>query len=365
MNLTISNVDKSMINHDQIIKNHVSSALIARKLSTCLTPTESIYNNSIDNSGKSQLSPLKNNKEITHKIPHITSPQQSKIYDKYYQINDQETKLSEKKYKINNTVNQIDDSINQTNDQQNQINNQTPFIYKDNINHQTPLINDNKKYFQSKMNFENMGMQSMDDQKLQIKVIDEQIEGMQKQIETETEIDGDKEIEKETKKETDKDPNINEMTMPTMTEIYNQLLCDNLCHLIDFIYQNKNKYPYNSPITRTNIILQMLSFGKTQITFELSSKVAKDLEELRNNYPYIKQFENSQIAKKNLRNSLKLLKKYTIIDDSISLNFPDSTNHESNSLQDFDIHSGLSTLNVSSKLRIDPYDVKNQGCQLM
>lgn len=142
--------------------------------------------------------------------------------------------------------------------------------------------------------------------------------------------------------------------LPNLKDIYLRLLNDNITYLIDYIYANSNKEPYKSPEVRIALSMQMILSSDKLIPVQLSSMIAKDIDGLRKNDEYTSQWANPMMKRKRLTKELEMLKKHTEIDDSISLNLPDQMDAENKpNIEDFDIHSGLSTLNVSATCPIE------------
>ena len=150
--------------------------------------------------------------------------------------------------------------------------------------------------------------------------------------------------------------------MPGLKEIYIQLLNDNLIHLIDSIYTNRDKVPYNSPETRVALSMQMLLSSDHLIPVHLSTQIARDLDDLRKNEEHAKRWVNPARRRKQLTKEIEMLKKHTEIDDSISLNLSDQK--EVVDLVNFDLHSGISTLNVSTECPIPDEDGRGP-CTIM
>ena len=147
--------------------------------------------------------------------------------------------------------------------------------------------------------------------------------------------------------------------------IYVQLLNDNLQHLIEYIYANTDKDAYKSASTRVALAMQMILASNQLIPYQISSLIAKDIEELKKNDDYINQWENPTLKRKALTKELEFLKKHTEIDETMSLNLTDKPGEEENklNLKDFDIHSGVSTLNVSSRFPVETSPAP--GCLIM
>jgi hypothetical protein len=145
--------------------------------------------------------------------------------------------------------------------------------------------------------------------------------------------------------------------LPNLKSLYLHLLNDNITYLIDYIYTHCDKEPYNAPEVRVALAMQMILSSDKLIPIALSSMIAKDLDGLRKNEEYTSKWTNPQLKRRRLQKEIELLKKHTEIDDSISLNFPDATSVDNKvNIDDFDIHSGVSTLNVSASFPIQDDD---------
>ena len=138
-------------------------------------------------------------------------------------------------------------------------------------------------------------------------------------------------------------------------ELYMKILNDNIITLIDHIYQHKSEEPYILPETRVAISMQMILISDKLVPSQISSLIAKDIDTLRKNDEYTSQWANPSLKRKQLTKELELLAKHTEIDDNISLNIPDDPDDKltKQKLDDFDIQSDISTLNVSSVCPIE------------
>lgn len=142
--------------------------------------------------------------------------------------------------------------------------------------------------------------------------------------------------------------------LPNLKDIYLKLLNDNITYLIGYIYDHQTVEPYNEPEVRVATSMQMILSSDKLIPIDLSSKISKDIECLKNNEEYTSRWVNPATKRKRLLRELELLKKHTEIDDSISLNLPDKGELVNDQkIEDFDIHSGISTLNVSTVCPIE------------
>lgn len=148
--------------------------------------------------------------------------------------------------------------------------------------------------------------------------------------------------------------------------IYIKLLNDNLLQLLEYIYEHQNTAPYNTPEIRVALAMQLIISSRKQIPFQLTSRIAKDLEDLRKDDNYTNQWAVPSLKRKALSKELDILKTHTQIDETMSLNQShpndDPTKQE---FTDFDIHSGMSTLNVSSYCPIGESNESDNSCVLM
>ena len=152
-------------------------------------------------------------------------------------------------------------------------------------------------------------------------------------------------------------------TISNINEVYIQLLNDNIAYLIRYIYQNTDKSPYDSAEVRIGVSLQMILSSDHLIPLDVSSKIAKDIDQLRKDNTYTSKWENPSTKRKVLTHELELLRRHTEIDDSISLNLSEQPhNNDEFNIDDFDIHSGISTLNVSVTC---PIENERTACQIM
>jgi hypothetical protein len=151
-------------------------------------------------------------------------------------------------------------------------------------------------------------------------------------------------------------------SLPILKTAYLKLLNDNISHLIEYIYNNRDKETYQSPEVRVALAMQMIISSDQLIPIKLSTMIAKDLETLRKDEAYTAKWVNPMMKRKRLVKELEILTRHTEIDDSISLNLADKTEVIPN-IEDFDIHSGISTLNVSATCPVEEEDKRN--CSLM
>lgn len=95
-----------------------------------------------------------------------------------------------------------------------------------------------------------------------------------------------------------------------------QLVSDNAELLIEYIYQNTDRAPYNNPITRIGLVLRtLLRSGNEAVTVNSSTiePATHDLIEL------IAKATNP-VERKIYTDELKFLRGCTLLDDLISLN---------------------------------------------
>ncbi len=104
--------------------------------------------------------------------------------------------------------------------------------------------------------------------------------------------------------------------MPEVKEATLTLISDNSNHLINYIYKNKSKAPYNIATTRVGLVMKTLL--KTDSTSQLVTAatlepVMEDLNIL------IKDSKDARIAEV-YKEELRFLRSCTILDDMITLN---------------------------------------------
>lgn len=148
-----------------------------------------------------------------------------------------------------------------------------------------------------------------------------------------------------------------------LKDAYMALLNDNIIQLITYIYDNMDKKHYQSPETRVALSMQMVLSSDKLIPINLSSLIAKDIDKLRKDSDYTNQWANPTLKRKYMQKELDILRKHTEIDDTISLNLPETAPKVN--MEDFDIHSGMSTLNVSSTQPIQDTLEEPDACILM
>jgi len=151
--------------------------------------------------------------------------------------------------------------------------------------------------------------------------------------------------------------------IPNLKNVYLKLLNDNIVHLIQYIYDTREKEPYSSAEIRVALAMQIIIASDHLIPVHLSNLISKDIESLRKNDEYTAQWVNPAFKRKRLTRELELLRKHTEIDDNISLNLPDHGEIPVK-IDDFDIRSGISTLNVSVSCPI-PEENEGSNCVVM
>lgn len=153
--------------------------------------------------------------------------------------------------------------------------------------------------------------------------------------------------------------------LPDLKGVYLKLLNDNIIHLIESIYTNREKPPYHLAETRIALAMQMIVSSDQLIPTNVAMMIAKDMDDLRKNDEYINRWVNPAKKRKQMIRELEVLRKHTEIDDSISLNLADQTDTmEKINVDEMDIRSGISTLNVSASCPI-PEEEGRGNCQIM
>ncbi len=95
-----------------------------------------------------------------------------------------------------------------------------------------------------------------------------------------------------------------------------QLISDNAESLINYIYDNTEKEPYNDPLTRVGLVLKtLLKSGGESVTIK-ASVIEPATDDLQN---LITGCENL-VQQKIYTDELKFLRSCTLLDDLISLN---------------------------------------------
>lgn len=104
--------------------------------------------------------------------------------------------------------------------------------------------------------------------------------------------------------------------LPEVNNACSQLISENASLLIDYIYNNTDRAPYNDPIMRVGLVLKtLLRSGNDSVTVNASTiePATKDLQVLVNN-------AQSPIQRSIYMEELKFLRGCTLLDDLISLN---------------------------------------------
>jgi hypothetical protein len=157
--------------------------------------------------------------------------------------------------------------------------------------------------------------------------------------------------------------------VPEMKQLYVKMLNDNLLSLINYIYSQQTVEPYNSPATRVALSMQMLLASNQLIPYQQASAIIKDIEALRADAGYLDQWVNASLKRKALMKEIEMVRKHTEIDDTISLNLanqPDTMGGpDGEDLKNFDMNSGISTLNVSAQMPVDNLDGDQGRCTIM
>lgn len=95
-----------------------------------------------------------------------------------------------------------------------------------------------------------------------------------------------------------------------------QLISDNAESLINYIYDNTDKEPYNNPVTRIGLVLKtLLRSGGESVTIK-ANVIEPATDDLQN---LITGCENL-VQQKIYTDELKFLRSCTLLDDLISLN---------------------------------------------
>jgi hypothetical protein len=143
--------------------------------------------------------------------------------------------------------------------------------------------------------------------------------------------------------------------IPEIKESYVSLLNDNLPTLINYIYTNTSKAPYNNPEIRVALSLQMIFSSNVLINPILSSKIAKDINDLKCNNTYLSKWSDRDKKLRTIEKELsRLINNHTEIDDTISLNVSDEDLQRRG-----DLYSSVSTMlpvSQSVPLKFDQND---------
>lgn len=154
--------------------------------------------------------------------------------------------------------------------------------------------------------------------------------------------------------------------VPEMKTNILTLMNDNVQTIVEYIYQNTDKHPYDSPGVRAALSVQLILSCNQLIPYQLSNKVIKDLETLRKDFDHLNKWANPQIRRKMLAKESQMIKKLTEIDDAISLNFSENPSVYQEDLANFDLNSSVSTLNISATCPVeDDQTESNDNCCVM
>jgi hypothetical protein len=144
--------------------------------------------------------------------------------------------------------------------------------------------------------------------------------------------------------------------IPEIKNAYVSLLNDNLSSLIDYIYSNTTVPPYNNPEIRIALSLQMLFSSEKLINPNLSTKIAKDINDLLQNSEFLSKWEHKDKKIKMLKHELNKLIKSTELDDTISLNIS-----EEDLLRRNELYSSVSTMMPVSQNVPMKFDKEDQN----
>lgn len=103
-----------------------------------------------------------------------------------------------------------------------------------------------------------------------------------------------------------------------LQKLYVNLLCNNVNQLVDFIYQSN--VPFDIPQHRVAVCLQLVVLSDHKLTIKSSNLIIKDLQTLKNDTNFLKQWDNPQLKRQCLNKEIEIIKQHTDIDDSMSLN---------------------------------------------
>lgn len=104
--------------------------------------------------------------------------------------------------------------------------------------------------------------------------------------------------------------------LPEVNEACALLISENAEVLIDYIYQNTHRAPYDNPSVRVGLVLKtLLRAGNdaTKVSTSTIEQATSDLTELLAH-------SNSSVERKIYTDELKFLRSCTMLDDLISLN---------------------------------------------
>lgn len=155
--------------------------------------------------------------------------------------------------------------------------------------------------------------------------------------------------------------NYSSCSIPQINESYTSLLDDNIEYLLTFIYNNKNKEPYNNIEVRVALSLQLVITSKKLISPDLTSKIVSDIDILILDGAYLNKYADREQKKKMLLKEKHYVLKHTVIDDKISLNiFNDEISSSISTLQ-----KGAKPSNTQDTLTNSLGDNQEGGCNVM
>ena len=107
---------------------------------------------------------------------------------------------------------------------------------------------------------------------------------------------------------------------PEVEKASGNLILENANYLLQYIYSNLDKEPYNNPEIRIGLALKIIL--KTNITYEsnIMQPIIDDIEFLLNDEDYLNKFKNPGKRRAKLDSELLLINKYIELSDTISLN---------------------------------------------
>jgi len=104
--------------------------------------------------------------------------------------------------------------------------------------------------------------------------------------------------------------------LPEVNDACALLISENAEVLIDYIYQNTEREPYNNPVVRVGLVIKtLLRSGNDVVTVNASiiEPATKDLTDLIS-------ASSNPVERKIYTDELKFLRRCTLLDDLISLN---------------------------------------------
>jgi hypothetical protein len=97
-----------------------------------------------------------------------------------------------------------------------------------------------------------------------------------------------------------------------------RLINNNIEHLIDHIY--KNKELFNSPEIRVGLVMKIIIRSDSIFNSDVLQEVVEDLEFMLSNKEYLSKFKNPHARKTAVSEELSLVRKYIKVDETLSLN---------------------------------------------